>query len=312
MKKEVFSFPSTSGVCDIRCVRYIPDGEICAILQIAHGMVEFIDRYEDFASYLCEKGYLVTGNDHLGHGGSVKSEDDWGYFAEENGYKALLNDMYELTKITKELYPNIPYFLLGHSMGSFYARQYLCEYGNELNAAIIMGTGHQDLGAIKFGLAACKMFALVKGWKHRSSAINALAFGSYNKKFEPARTPNDWLTKDESIVDWYIHEPKCSFMFTLNGYYNMFLGLSRLHDKELLNKMPKNLPILFVSGEDDPVGNFGKGVKAAAKSVEDAGCRNVEMKLYPNDRHEILNELDRKQVYEDLYNWLQDKLKGRY
>ena len=312
MKKEVFSFPSTSGVCDIRCVRYIPDGEICAILQIAHGMVEFIDRYEDFASYLCEKGYLVTGNDHLGHGGSVKSEDDWGYFAEENGSKALLNDMYELTKITKELYPNIPYFLLGHSMGSFYARQYLCEYGNELNAAIIMGTGHQDLGAIKFCLAACKMFALVKGWKHRSSAINALAFGSYNKKFEPARTPNDWLTKDESIVDWYIHEPKCSFMFTLNGYYNMFLGLSRLHDKELLNKMPKNIPILFVSGEDDPVGNFGKGVKAAAKSVEDAGCRNVEMKLYPNDRHEILNELDRKQVYEDLYNWLQDKLKGRY
>lgn len=311
MKKEVFSFPSTSGVCDIRCVRYIPDGEINAILQIAHGMVEFIDRYEDFAAYLCEKGYLVTGNDHLGHGGSVKSEDDWGYFAKENGNKALLDDMHELTKITKELYPNIPYFLLGHSMGSFYARQYLCEYGNELNAAIIMGTGHQDLGAIKFGLAACKMFALGKGWKHRSSAVNALAFGSYNKTFEPARTPKDWLTKDESVVDWYLQEPKCSFMFTLNGYYNMFLGLSRLHDKELLNKMPKNLPILFVSGEDDPVGDFGKGVKAAVKSVEDAGCRNVEMKLYPNDRHEILNELDRKQVYEDLYNWLQDKLKGR-
>ena len=156
MKKEEFKFRSTSDECNIRAVRYIPDGEIKAILQIAHGMQEFIDRYENFAKYLCDKGYLVTGNDHLGHGGSINIEEDWGYFADENGNKAVLDDVYELTKITKELYPNKPYFLLGHSMGSFYARQYLCEYGNELNAAIIMGTGHQPLAAVQAGMVTCQ------------------------------------------------------------------------------------------------------------------------------------------------------------
>lgn len=311
MKKEEFKFRSTSDECNIRAVRYIPDGEIKAILQIAHGMQEFIDRYENFAKHLCDKGYLVTGNDHLGHGGSINIEEDWGYFADENGNKAVLDDVYELTKITKELYPNKPYFLLGHSMGSFYARQYLCEYGNELNAAIIMGTGHQPLATVQAGMVACRMFALGKGWHYRSNAINAMAFGSYNKKFEPARTRVDWLTRDEKIVDWYLSEPRCTFMFTLNGYYNMFLGISRLHDTKLLNNIPKQLPILFVSGQEDPVGDFGKGVEAAVKSIKDVGCTNVDMKLYPNDRHEILNELDKDQVYEDLYNWLEEKLKHR-
>ena len=311
MKKEEFKFKSTSGVCDIRCVRYIPEGEIKAILQISHGMQEFIDRYENFAAYLCDKGYLVTGNDHLGHGGSVNSPDDWGYFADKDGNKALIDDLHEVTKITKQLYPDKPYFLLGHSMGSFYARQYLFEYGNELNAAIVMGTGHESLPVVRAGMVACRMFSMRQGWRHRSRAVNAMAFGSYNKKFEPARTSVDWLTKDEKIVDWYLNEPRCTFMFTLNGYYNMFYGISRLHNASLISKTPKQLPILFVSGEDDPVGNFGKGVADAAKSLKDVGCQNVDMKLYPNDRHEILNELDRDQVYEDLYNWLEDKLKCR-
>ena len=305
MEKEEFRFDSTSGICKIRAVRYIPDGEIKGILQISHGMQEFIDRYDGFATYLCEKGYLVTGNDHLGHGGSINSEDDLGFFAEKNGNKAVLDDIHKLTSITKELYPNKNYFLLGHSMGSFYARQYLCEYGNELNAAIIMGTGHQPLQVVQAGMAACRMFALGRGWHYRSHAVNAMAFGSYNKKFEPARTKEDWLTRDTAIVDWYINEPKCNYIFTLNGFYNMFFGISRLHDKKLLNSIPKNMPILFVSGEDDPVGDFGKGVKAAAKSIIDVGCNNVEIKLYPNDRHEILNELDKLDVYKDLYNWLE-------
>ena len=311
MKKEEFSFPSTSGVCDIRAVRYIPDGEVSAILQISHGMQEFIDRYENFAKYLCDRGFLVTGNDHLGHGGSVKSEDDWGYFAEENGNQALIDDLYEVTKITKQLYPDKPYFLLGHSMGSFYARQYLFEHGDELNGAIVMGTGHQSLNTLNAGITACRMFAMGRGWRHRSKAVNAMAFGSYNKKFEPARTRVDWLTRDEKIVDWYLNEPRCTFMFTLNAYYNMFIGLTRLHDKELLNKVPKQLPILFVSGQEDPVGDFGKGVIEAANSLMDVGCTRVGIHLYPEDRHEILNELNREKVYEDLYNWFQEILKHR-
>lgn len=307
MKKELLTYRSYNDLADIKAKMFIPDNKPIAILQIAHGMVEFFDRYEDFANYLCLKGFLVVGNDHLGHGDSVNSKDEWGYFG-ENGNKTLIEDMYKLTSLTKQKYPNIPYFLLGHSMGSFYARQYLFEYGSNLNGAIIMGTGLEDLMVVKAGMFMCSLLAKFKGWKYRSSFVNNIAFGSYNKKFEPSRTKMDWLSKDENIVDWYINEPRCTFMFTLNGYYNMFKGISRLHDKSLLNNVPKDLPILFVSGKDDPVGAFGKEVEKSANTLKDVGVKNIDIKLYENDRHEILNELDRQVVYEDIYNWLISKI----
>ena len=305
MKKEEFRFRSTNNAVDVRAVKYIPDGKPLAVLQIAHGMVEFIDRYDGFAEYLCSKGFLVTGNDHIGHGASVNSEEDWGYFGED-GNRHVLDDMYELTKIIKKEYPDLPYFLLGHSMGSFYARQYLGEYGNQLKGAIIKGTGFEPLFKVKSGMALCKTIAAFKGWRHRSDLVNDIAFGSYGKKFEPLRTRADWLSKDETIVDWYVNEPRCSFKFTLNGYYEMFKGIARLHDRNLLAKVPKDLPILVVSGEDDPVGTFGKEVEATVKSLKDAGVKNVEMKLYPGDRHEILNETDKEVVYVDLCRWLEN------
>ena len=284
-------------------MEYVPEGKIIAVLQIAHGMVEFIDRYENFAAFLASKGILVVGNDHIGHGGSVKSEEDWGYFG-ENGNRILLDDMHELTRLTKEKYPNLPYFLLGHSMGSFYARQYLGEFGNELDGAIIMGTGLEPLFVVKGGMFLCKLIALFKGWRYRSNFVNQVAFGSYGKKFEPLRTRADWLSKDEALVDWYINEPRCSFLFTLNAYYSMFEGIARLHDKKLLEKVPKDLPIFFVSGEDDPVGSFGKEVVYSVETLKEVGVKNIDMKLYPNDRHEILNETDKETVYADLYEWL--------
>lgn len=308
MKKNEFHFRSVGDACDIRAVRYEPETEVKAILQIAHGMVEFIDRYENFAQFLCDHGFLVTGNDHIGHGGSVNSEEDWGYFG-DNGNEVVLNDMHQLTELTKKDYPDTPYFLLGHSMGSFYARQYLGTYGDELDGAIIMGTGMEPLPVLKSGMFLCRLIAAFKGWHHRSPFVNNIAFGSYNKKFEPARTRADWLTKDESIVDWYLNEPRCTFMFTLNGYYNMFKGISRLYDPNLINAVPKDLPVLFVSGADDPVGGFGAEVEKAVKSLRDAGMRNVSMHLYEGDRHEILNETDREQVYEDLLGWMNELIK---
>ena len=306
MKKE-FTFLSNNNETNIRAVEYIPEQKIVAILQIAHGMVEFIDRYEDFANYLNSKGILVVGNDHLGHGGSVNSKDEWGYFS-KNGNEDVLNDMHNLTIITKEKYPDLPYFLLGHSMGSFFAREYLGRYGNELSGAIIMGTGMEPLYKLKSGMFLCKALALILGWKHRSPLVNSIAFGSYNKKFEPARTKVDWLTKDEKIVDWYLNEERCNFVFTLNGYYNMFKCIANLHDKNLLNNIPKDLPIIFVSGEDDPVGTFGKEIVRTVESLIEVGIENIDIKLYPNDRHEILNELDKDQVYQDIYNWMKELL----
>ena len=304
IQKEEFYFNSTSGKTKIHAVRYIPKGEIKAILQISHGMVEYIERYESFALFLNSKGILVTGNDHLGHGKSVNSKDDLGYFAKEDGNRAVLYDLYQLTQITKEKYPDIPYFLLGHSMGSFYARQYLCEFGHELNGAIIMGTGCQPFLLVQAGRLLTSAAALFKGWRCRCSFINNIAFGSYNKHFEPARTTNDWLTKDTAIVDKYVADEYCNFIFTVNAYYNMFTGISRLYDKKLLSRMPKKLPVFFVAGEDDPVGDYGKGVLKAANMFKNAGMQNIKVKLYPTDRHEILNETDREHVYDDLYSWL--------
>lgn len=304
MLKEEFNFLSSDKVTTIRAVRYIPDGDIKAILQISHGMVEFIDRYDAFAKYLADKGILVTGNDHLGHGGSVTSEDNWGYFHEDEGYKKVLEDLYTVTKITKEKYKNIPYFLLGHSMGSFYARRYLFTYGEELDGAIIMGSAWQEKITVKTGKLLCKIIALFKGSKYRSKFINNMALGPYNKKWEPSKTHNDWLTKDEKIVEWYSNEPKCSFIFTLNGFYNLFSVLDDVCDKNNIAKVRKDLPVFFMAGEDDPVGNFGKGVKKTYEAFKEVGIKDVSLKLYPNDRHEILNETDKDVVYKDLYNFI--------
>lgn len=307
-RKEEFYFTSASGTTKIHAIRYIPDGEVKAILQISHGMVEYIERYEDFALFLVSKGILVTGNDHLGHGKSVNSKEEWGYFAKENGNKAVLYDIYQLTQITKELYPNIPYFLLGHSMGSFYARQYIAEFGNELDGAIIMGTGCQPLALVQFGRFLITLISVFKGWNYRCTLVHNIAFGNYNTHFEPTRTTKDWLTKDTAIVDKYVADERCNFIFTLNAFYGMFTGISRLYDKKFLSHVPKNLPVFFVSGQEDPVGDYGKGVKKAAKMLENLGMKNIKIKLYPNDRHEILNETDRDQVYNDLYRWIQHLL----
>lgn len=309
MKKVHIQYLSHDHKTLIHAVRWIPDQEVKGILQISHGMVEFIERYEEFAEYMTKKGFLVTGNDHLGHGDSVRSKDQYGFFNEKNGNAVLLLDLYQLQRKTKELYPNVPYFLLGHSMGSFLARQYLCLYGKELDGAIIMGTGYHSRFEAKLGMRLTKMIAAIKGWGYRSKFVNALAFGSYNRKFKPGRTDKDWLTKDEKIVDDYIKDERCQFLFTLNGYYNLFFSLAKLSNKDYIQKMPKNLPVLFVSGEDDPVGNFGKGVKKVVDTFKENGMKRVSCKMYPNDRHEILNELDRKNIYQDLYEWIQKTMK---
>jgi alpha-beta hydrolase superfamily lysophospholipase len=268
-------------------------------------MIEHIERYEAFALYLNSLNILVTGNDHLGHGGSISSKDDYGYFADENGNDALLKDMHHLAKITRGQYPDIPYFLLGHSMGSFYARQYVCIYGDELDGAVIMGTGFQALPIIRFGKTLCRCLAAVKGWHYRSRLVEAAAFGSYNQRFQPARTTRDWLTKDTAIVDAYLADERCTFLFTLNAYYNMFCGLERLHDKRFLAQAPQSLPLFFVSGTDDPVGEYTKGVLRAVDSCRMVGMKKIELKLYPGDRHELLNETDKQEVYQDIVRWME-------
>ena len=302
MKNEFF-FDSKDGKTRIHVLEWVPEGEVKAVLQICHGMCEYVGRYEAFAEYMCSNGFYVTGNDHLGHGMSVTGDEKLGFFAEENSNGILLEDLNTLRKMTSERFPGVPYFWLGHSMGSFLTRQYVAQYGEGLSGAVIMGTGTTPPAVLKAGMTICKTIAKFKGWDHRSKTVENIAFGSYNKKIDPVRTRADWLTKDEAVVDKYLADPWCTYRFTLNGFYNMFYSIGECQKKETAERIPKDLPLFLVAGEDDPVGSYGEGVKTAYETYKEVGIKDVSMKLYHGDRHEVLNELDRAQVYADLYNW---------
>lgn len=302
-----FSLLSTVPGRTLHGFRCIPDGEIRAVLQLSHGMVEHIDRYKPLAEYLAARGILVTGHDHLGHGGSIRTENDLGFFAQPDGNRAVLEDLYAMTRLTKNLYPNVPYFLLGHSMGSFYARQYLCEKGSELSGAIIMGTGYQPKALVQTAKVLCRVLAVFFGWHHRSKLVANLSFMGYNKGLE-GRTDSDWLNRDAAEVDKYLADPKCGFTFTLNAYYSMFTGILRLYDPLLLAQVPKELPLLFLAGDADPVGEQGKGVQRAVQSLKDTGVQNIQCTLYPGARHELLLEQNRQEVFSDIASWLEQQI----
>ena len=297
---------SHDGKTKLHGVTWEPEGKVRAVVQIVHGMIEYIERYDGFASYLAERGYFVIGHDHLGHGDSAASQDDWGFFEEENGNRVLLEDIHQVRRRAQERYPDAPYILLGHSMGSFLVRQYLCIKGEGICEAVILGTGNMPASLLRFGMFVTSTMAAVTGWRFRSRLVKLMVFGSYNKGIVPHRTAFDWISRDEAVVDTYRSEPKTSFDFTLNGYYNLFYSMLWLKKEEHLRRMRKDLPVLFASGTADPVGSYGKGVEAAAESFRAHGVTHVDVKLYPADRHEILNELDRQQVYEDLWRWMEE------
>lgn len=304
MKRE-FYYPSSDGVTQIHAIEWKPEGEVKAVLQICHGMVEYIDRYDGFAKYLADRGFCVVGHDHLGHGKSVQSEDYLGFFHETSGNKYVITDIHRLRRATAKKYEEVPYFMMGHSMGSFLLRQYLTLRAEGLAGAIIMGTGYMPYGLLAVGQIVCKAIAAVKGWNYRSEFVNRLGMGGYNKQFEPSDSTKDWITSDEEMRKAYEADPLCSFTFTVNGYYQMFEGMKVLTKKEAVQKLPKELPVFFVAGADDPVGANGEGVTKVFRKYESSGMKDVQMKLYSGGRHEILNEVNRMEVYEDLYQWLE-------
>lgn len=303
-REEHFYFTSSEGSVRIHGVRWIPDGDVRAVVQLVHGMSEYIERYREFAQFLAERGIVVVGHDHLGHGESAPSGESLGYFAKKQGNVAMVRDMHKVLCMTKKQYGSVPYVMFGHSMGSFLTRQYLCCHGTELDAAVICGTGNQPEPVVRAGLLVCRAEAALFGWHYRSRLMNWMMFGSFNAKFRPNRTSSDWLCRDEAVVDRYIADPKCGFAFTLNGYYNLLLGLYKIGRREYLERMPRDLPVLFIAGDKDPVGNFGKGVREVEQTFREVGMRDVECRLYPESRHELLNDLDRHEVYGDVLKWL--------
>lgn len=310
--RDEFYFPSKDGNTEIHTIEWKPEGEVRAVLQICHGMVEYIKRYDEFAQFLCEKGFYVVGNDHLGHGKSVQSKSEYGFFEKKYGNACVLGDMHTLRQRTVKKYPEMPYFMLGHSMGSSLLRQYIQMYGNGLSGVVLMGvvTDHRR-SSLLFVKQLCRLMAAVRGWHYRSRMVDELVTGSFNKKFKPSVTRADWITSDKEHLDAYVTDPLCSFMFTVNAYYSMMAGMLGMQKKENISMIPKSLPVLFVSGAEDPVGNFGKGVRKVCEIYKSAGLRDVSLKLYEGDRHEILNETNREQVYQELYEWFEEKLSNR-
>lgn len=306
MLKEEFYYDSADKKTKIHAIKWIPEIEIRAVLQIAHGMLEHIDRYDYFARFMAGQGLLVAGNDHLGHGASVLREEDRGFFSEGDGNMTVIKDIRKLREILKEEYNDLPYFILGHSMGSFLVRQYISIY-HDLNGALIIGTGYQPYAAVKSGLIISRLMAVFRGWRFRSRFINKLAIGGNNTYFEPARTKSDWLSRDEEAVDAYIEDKRIDFIFTLNAFYYMFKGILYSYDKGYMDKIPKNLPLILLAGNKDPVGNFGKDVEKLYY-IYKRKLTDVTMKLYRDNRHEILNELDRETIYEDILSWIQEKI----
>lgn len=302
LEKQECYYTSSDGKTKVYAIFWIPD-KPKMLLQIAHGMVEHIGRYEDFAKFLNNYGIVVFGNDHLGHGNTASNEEDFGYFSNENGNENIVDDMYQLTKMAKEKYKDLPFAFLGHSMGSFLLRAYLCKYGKELDTAIIMGTGDEKPLALKGGISIIERIAIRKGWHYRSKIIDMLAFGGFNKEFGE-KNGKEWLTRNKEEVDKYINDPKCNFVFTLNAYYNFLKVIESLTKDENLKNMPKDLPILFVSGDKDPVGDFGNKVLGVYEKFKILGMKNIEYKLYKGYRHEILNEIDKEIVYNDILQWL--------
>ena len=291
----------------IHFCRWTPEDQPRGVVQIVHGIAEFVERYDAFAEYLNQLGYLVVAEDHMGHGQSINGDGIRGYF--HGGWFSAVADSYYLLEETRKEYPDVPYILFGHSMGSFMARTILCKYPDSgIAGAIICGTGWQPTFAmpalIKVVEAVCKK----TGETNVSEKLQGMVFGSYNSKVEHPRTDYDWLTRDAKIVDEYIAHPLCGFTASCGLLREMMKGIYYIQKPENLAAMRKDLPVFFIAGGDDPVGTYGKGIHQAASAFRNVGMTDVSVRIYPLCRHEILNEINKEEVYEDVLNWIQSKL----
>jgi len=287
---------------------YDPEVTPRAILQISHGMAEYILRYRDFAQYLVSKGYVVCGNDHLGHGETSGTQYPDGYFSPVDGRNYLLQDLYTMNQLVRSRYPQLPIVLFGHSMGSFYARWFVQRYPDVLQAAVFCGTAGKNPAA-GAAVLLTRIIQAVYGPMHRSKLCYQAAFGAYLKRIPNPVSKNDWLSVNPQNVADYDKDPKCGFMFTVSAFGELTRVLDQVNRKEWYQSVPKQLPMLVIAGAEDPVGNYGEGPREVAALLNEHGAQQVELKLYEGLRHEILNEACRSQVYADVLAWC-DKVLG--
>lgn len=304
-----FSYPSSDGLHQVHAALWTPaERATRGVVQLVHGISEYIGRYDDFARFLAEAGFVVCGHDHLGHGKTAGGPDEYGFLGEKDGWDHLAWDVLALRSRMDAQFPGLPYCLMGHSMGSFVARTYLIRWPGTVDMAILSGTGQESAPLIAFGKWAASLVCALKGPNSRSGFITSLSLGAYNRQFKPNRTNADWISRDTAVVDAYVADPLCRFVPTVGMFRDMMGGLQFIGNPKNIANMDPHTPILLFSGDKDPVGSCGKGVKKVADAFRKAGVTDVTLTLYPDGRHEMLNEVGREQVYEDVLHWLEEHL----
>ena len=305
MISQTFTFTTADNV-EIFTHKWLPDSEIQlkGIIQIAHGMAEHSARYSHFADFLTQNGFVVFANDHRGHGMTIKNENDMGFFANKEGWFKVVDDMYTLTQLITKEYPALPLFIFGHSMGSFLTRTYICNYPKLVQGVILSGTGGSP-GIIRYiAKLIVFLFKNFKGKRARVKLLDSMSFGEFNKRIKNHKTPFDWLSTDENEVQKYINDPFCGKLFTVKFFDDLLTGLGYIFKKKNMRNISKTLPVLLISGSEDPVGDFGKGVTSSFKKYKKIGIKDISMTLYPGLRHEIINEVEKEKVFADVLNWL--------
>lgn len=302
---QTISYPSCDGVHTIHAVQWLPEGEPRGVIQIVHGVAEYVERYAPLAHYLAERGYVVCGEDHLGHGHTAAGQ--FGYFAPRGGWDLVARDIRQLRVLQGERYPGLPYVMLGHSMGSFLTRTYLIRWPGTLDGAVLSGTGQEPAPLVALGRLLAGGLCALRGPEYVSDLVYQLSLGAYNRAFRPNRTTADWLSRDEGAVDANLRDPLCAFRPTVSMFRDMMTGLRFIARQDNLARMDRATPVYFLSGDRDPVGSMGAGVKKVAGMFRAAGCGDVTLKLYPGGRHEMFNEINRQEVMDDLLAWLQSR-----
>lgn len=297
------SYPSADGIHKIQFGVYFPTGQVRGIIQVSHGMCDYFERYRELAWYFTQRGFIVCGNDHLGHGNSVESDEEYGWFSEKDGWENAVNDLFMLTRIMKKSYPDLPYILIGHSMGSFLARAYATKCGKLIDGLVLLGTSG-GMDAIPELLAFVDMLKKIHGGKYRSKIINKLAFGSYNSKITERRNDYDWVSRDNDVTDDFCNDKKCNFIFTLNGFENLLKVLWYVSNDKWYETFPKKLPVYLLSGSEDPVGNYGKGVLKVYNKLTEQNV-SADMKIYDGARHELFTDTEKETVFEDIARFVE-------
>lgn len=302
MKKITGTFPSASGLCDVHFYIYTPENPK-AVMMLSHGKSEYFERYEGFAKFLCDNGIALCGNDHIGHGRSVSDESMYGYFGKERGYINMVRDLHRMRKVIDKKFPNIPRILMGHSMGSFLARIYLAKYTEDKwNAAVIMGTAGSMPGSPVFS-KLINVLEKLKGSERQQESGEKIFAKIYGLRVENKRTPNDWLSRDEENVDRFNADPLCRHPFTMAGFRDLMNAMLVSNSAPVIENTPTDVPMLFVSGSMDPIGEYGDGVQKAIDVYVKHGC-NVNVHIYKDARHELLFELNRSEVMNDILEFI--------